>query len=452
MARTTTPKPPRPSSRSTRYFSPIIAPGFTFGGGRIRTSFGSRGCTSSGGIDADGGETDGGGREPCTSRPPPSTRAPERGGGIDAGGRERAGGGCESGGAGRDQSVSGMSRAGYEDGCGGAPGLRGVIWRPTVGASARRGVLRPIVGGSSRDIGPRVSASLGGGIDGRRGDSGPGKLGCRNGGADGGPGWRGVGGRTGDSTLVASVGSVAGRSRIRFVLSGPFIAGRWRWYHRSRTNGVPMGSFRKRKRRRNLFAPEPLDEVLERAGDHRFAKKQLPIPLAQWRHAVGPRIADRARPLELARGVLLVKVATSVWANELSMLAPQIIAKLCPPYDVKSLRFRVGPLDVIEGITTVREYRRIPPPAPLGPDLTVSLGRIEDLDLRAIIEKAARQNLAWQAMPPAPGAPGAEFSAKLPAAPDLPDAERGTARPGYNGAGSGGASPRMRGDDSGRRR
>lgn len=207
-----------------------------------------------------------------------------------------------------------------------------------------------------------------------------------------------------------------------------------------------MGSFRKRKRRRNLFAPEPLDEVLERAGsgDHRFAKKQLPIPLAQWRLAVGPRIADRARPLELARGVLLVKVATSVWANELSMLAPQIIAKLCPPYDVKSLRFRVGPLDVIEGIPTIREYRRIPPPAALTPDLAVSLGTIEDTDLRAIIEKAARQNLAWQTLPGP--------TARLPAAPDLPGAERGSARPGCSEAGSGAASPRTRGDDSGRRR
>ena len=327
--------------------------------------------------------------------------------------------------------------------------MRGVIWRPTVGASARRGVLRPIVGGSSRDIGPRRSKgadSFGGGIDGRRGDSGPGRLGCRDGGggAEGGPGWRGVGWRTGTSTFVASEGSVPGRSRIRFVLSGPFIAGQSRWYHCSRTNGVPMGSFRKRKRRRNLFAPEALDEVLERAGDHRFARKQLPIPLAQWRIAVGPRIADRARPLELARGVLLVKVATSVWANELSMLAPQIIAKLSPPYDVKSLRFRVGPLDVIEGIQTIREYRRIPPPAPLGPDLAVSLATIEDADLRAIIEKAARQNLAWQTMPPP--------IARLPAAPDLPASGRGTARPGYSEAGSGEASPRRRGDDSGRPR
>jgi len=91
--------------------------------------------------------------------------------------------------------------------------------------------------------------------------------------------------------------------------------------------GRSMRSAKRRKRRR-LEAPEPLDEVLDRAGENRFAKKQLPIPLAEWRAAVGPRIADRARPIELSRGALTVKVATSVWANELSMLAPQLILKL----------------------------------------------------------------------------------------------------------------------------
>lgn len=160
-----------------------------------------------------------------------------------------------------------------------------------------------------------------------------------------------------------------------------------------------MGTFGKRRKRRNLAAPEPLDEVIERAGENRFAKKQLPIPLARWRAAVGPRIADRARPIALERGVLTVKVTTSVWANELSMLAPQIIEKLAATHEVKSLRFRVGPLDVMEGIQTVVDYRKIPPPVPLTPDLAQSLGTIDDDDLRGIIEKAARQNLAWQKKP-----------------------------------------------------
>jgi hypothetical protein len=163
-----------------------------------------------------------------------------------------------------------------------------------------------------------------------------------------------------------------------------------------------MGSYKRRKRRR-LQAPEPLDQVLERAGENRFAKKQLPIPLAAWRAAVGPRIADRARPIELERDVLIVKVATSVWANELSMLAPQLISKLLEGgFTVKSLRFRVGPLDVIEGIPQRRNYRQIPPPAELAPELKASLARVEDDDLRSLIERAARANLAWQSVPAVP--------------------------------------------------
>jgi len=62
------------------------------------------------------------------------------------------------------------------------------------------------------------------------------------------------------------------------------------------------------------------------------------------------------------------------------MLAPQIIKKLAesrpngaPGIEVKSLRFRVGPLDVIEGIPQVRALRRVPQPAALSPELERSL-------------------------------------------------------------------------------
>ncbi|MDF2694439.1 MAG: Zn-ribbon-containing RNA-binding protein [Labilithrix sp.] len=208
---------------------------------------------------------------------------------------------------------------------------------------------------------------------------------------------------------------------------------------------------RKRRRRPRLEAPERLEDVLERAGENRFARKQLPVPLAQWRAAVGPRIADKARPIALERGVLVVKVVTSVWANELSMLAPQIIEKLAgtapngaPGIEVKSLRFRVGPLDVIEGIPQRRDYRQIPPPAPLAPDLKSSLARIEDDELRSTIERAARANLAWQTVP------ARVVSEGPPASRGPRDAGRGSAPPDRTAAGSDGASPRRPGGGSGR--
>lgn len=187
-----------------------------------------------------------------------------------------------------------------------------------------------------------------------------------------------------------------------------------------------------------LDAPEPLDELLERAGENRFARKQLPIPLARWRAAVGPRIADRTRPVALERGTLVVRVVTSVWANELSMLAPEVIAKLAEHgYDVKALRFRVGPLEVLEGIAQQRDYRRVPPPAPLDAALQASLSRLGDDELRSTIERAARANLAWQSPPPAAeGAlTGAKRGARAPRS-----AETGSAPPDRSDAGSASAS------------
>jgi hypothetical protein len=210
-------------------------------------------------------------------------------------------------------------------------------------------------------------------------------------------------------------------------------------------------SERKRRRRRRLEAPEPLDELLERAGENRFAKKQLPIPLAHWRAAVGPKIADRARPTGLERGVLIVTVATSVWANELSMLAPQLIAKLAERgfSEVKSLRFRVGPLDRIEGIPVKKDYRRVPPPVPLAPEIERSLAKIPDDELRETIEKAARANLAWQAVP---ATRVVTTTSKPPSARDPRDVGRGSVRPGHNAEDSGAASQRRPGAGSDRRR
>lgn len=208
------------------------------------------------------------------------------------------------------------------------------------------------------------------------------------------------------------------------------------------TSAVLRRSMAKRNKRRRLDAPEPLDQVLERAGENRFAKRQLPIPLANWRAAVGPRIADRTRPIALDRDVLVVKVATSVWANELSMLAPELIAKLASHgFIVKSLKFRVGPLDVAEGIPQRKNYRQVPPPAALAPELERSLADVPDEDLRSMIEKAARANLAWQ-----------DFNAVPRAAPAPPGAGKESAPPGRTEEGSAGAAPRKPGGGSDRRR
>ncbi|TNF64635.1 MAG: DUF721 domain-containing protein [Deltaproteobacteria bacterium] len=40
---------------------------------------------------------------------------------------------------------------------------------------------------------------------------------------------------------------------------------------------------------------------------------------AWWSRSVPPRILEHARPVRLSRGVLIVHVSSSVWANELTI-------------------------------------------------------------------------------------------------------------------------------------
>lgn len=224
-----------------------------------------------------------------------------------------------------------------------------------------------------------------------------------------------------------------------------------------------MASSKKRRRRKNLAAPEALEDLLDRAGEDRFAKRRTPIPMREWKLAVGPRIADRAHPVQLERGVLTVKVATSVWANELQMLAPEIVARLrVRGFAVDSLRFRIGQLDTPDRPPERRAYRKVPPPAPLGADLLASIAEVPDEGLRAVIERAASANLAWQSYvaTPTPRGGAAPGGARGGAAPSAgPRGARGprgagtgSAPQGRSEEGSGAASRRTREDDSDRRR
>lgn len=204
-----------------------------------------------------------------------------------------------------------------------------------------------------------------------------------------------------------------------------------------------MSRAAKRRRRKKLDAPEPMEELLDRAGEDRFAKRRSPVPMRDWKAAVGPRIADRAHPMQLDRGVLLVKVATSVWANELQMLAPEIVARLrVRGYAVDSLRFRVGPLDSPERPPERRTFRKVPPPKPLAPELQAKIEAVPDEELRAVIERAASANLAWQ-----------EFVTEAPRGARGPrGVGRGSAPQGRTEGDSSAASRRNPGGDSGRRR
>jgi len=158
------------------------------------------------------------------------------------------------------------------------------------------------------------------------------------------------------------------------------------------------------RRRPALRAPEALDAVLERAGEDRFAWRRPPIADRVWTAAMGPRIAERARPVLLERGVLTMRVATSVWASELSLLAPSLIARLRNEgVAVTELRFRVGSIDPPARPPERRTSRAIPAPARLPKELASAIARVADPELKEAIALAARANLAWQEHTKGPG-------------------------------------------------
>jgi hypothetical protein len=119
---------------------------------------------------------------------------------------------------------------------------------------------------------------------------------------------------------------------------------------------------------------------------------------AWWSRAVPPRILAHARPVRLSRGVLIVHVSSSVWANELHYLSDDLLTRLraaTPETPIQKIRFQVGPLpDIPE-----RAQPSPTPPEPvrlaaLPEELGRALSRVEDDELRKAITEAATTSLA----------------------------------------------------------
>ncbi|MFF1531102.1 DUF721 domain-containing protein [Cellulomonas sp. NPDC058312] len=70
--------------------------------------------------------------------------------------------------------------------------------------------------------------------------------------------------------------------------------------------------------------------------------------VGRWRDVVGDQIADHCTPETFAEGVLVVRTDSSAWAQQLKMLAPQLVRRLSE--------------DVGEGV--VREVRVLGPAGP----------------------------------------------------------------------------------------
>lgn len=146
--------------------------------------------------------------------------------------------------------------------------------------------------------------------------------------------------------------------------------------------------------RRSARGPELLGSLLQDART-RAAEAGEPgrIDAELWRRVVGPRIGDRTAPGRLERKTLLVRVASAVWAQELSLLSDDIIARLrAQGLAVDALRFRVERIEPRPRIAAPAPPA--PPPEPLPEELAERLARVDDPELRTAIAAAAGYSLA----------------------------------------------------------
>lgn len=141
--------------------------------------------------------------------------------------------------------------------------------------------------------------------------------------------------------------------------------------------------------------PTPLAQLLDEAQTETSRRAGAAFTPTIWRAAVGARIADRTRVGALVRGTLTVYAASSTWANELTFLTTDIIARLrAAGVNVHTLKFRIKDLGAPPHPTPPRPSTpKAPAKAPLPPDLVKRLAQVDDPELRAAIAEAAALSL-----------------------------------------------------------
>jgi hypothetical protein len=125
-----------------------------------------------------------------------------------------------------------------------------------------------------------------------------------------------------------------------------------------------------------------------------------------WHTIVGPRIAARTQPDSLSQRVLYVRVASSAWMHELTLLRPQLLATIQAamgtPRLVDELRLHLG-ARATSGPDPVREAARaraLPRPAPTPTPATgaradaieAETSAIADDELRELVRKVRLRN------------------------------------------------------------
>ena len=116
-----------------------------------------------------------------------------------------------------------------------------------------------------------------------------------------------------------------------------------------------------------------------------------------WRKVVGLHVSQRTSPLRLVGGVLLVRVATSAWAQELALLKTTLCERLAAQgFPVRDVRFSVGPVTAPQRTLGVQVRVPYRPRVPLPDSLLAELEKLDDPELRMALSRAASSNYAWQ--------------------------------------------------------
>ena len=119
----------------------------------------------------------------------------------------------------------------------------------------------------------------------------------------------------------------------------------------------------------------PLGSLLNKLVRPPEHVRQANVDDVTWNEVVGPGVGRRARPVKLRQGVLTVRVATSSWAQQLSMLRDDLRRRLSERgYTINDVRFSVGPVQAprrLAGAPVFIPYRRA---VPLPPRLERAIG------------------------------------------------------------------------------
>lgn len=148
---------------------------------------------------------------------------------------------------------------------------------------------------------------------------------------------------------------------------------------------------------------ERLGEGIERELARSGSPAALPLAhvTAAWPAAVGPAIARQAWPLRIARdGTLHVATVSATWANELTLLGDDVLARLREHVGDEAptkLKCAVGPVP-----EPARAPEQLPPaPTELPADVVSTAASvasaIDDPELRELVARAARASLGKSA-------------------------------------------------------